>query len=146
MLRRATYATLSIVACGATIADAGWKERHAAAGSRPPHRSVAPNGVVVPAWATRRMEESPVPLAGYSWGRRPWAFPLAQQDTPAANMARASQLGIGAGPVPGYTNGPPLGNYPTAPSGPTASTPPRRSLTGLPAVGYPFNLYGGGAN
>ncbi len=61
------------------------------------------------------MRESPVPLYGKSWGRRPWALPLSTQATPSATWARASQLGFGAGPVPGYTNdygG--AGNYPMA--------------------------------
>ena len=100
-----------------------------------PHRLVAPNGAVTPAWATRRMENSPVPLFGSYGGRRPWAFPLAQQNTPSARMARADQLGVGAGPIPGYTNGPPLGNYPTAAVGPTGFVPTRRGS------GYPFNIY-----
>lgn len=125
----------------APAADAGWRDRRAP--SAPP--LVAPNGVVTPSWAARRMEESPVPLYGYSWGRRPWAYPLAQQATASANMARWDQLGYGAGPIPGYTNGPPLGNYPTAPRGPT----PPRSVQGPgygPGFGpggiYPRNAYG----
>ena len=81
------------------------------------------------------MENSPVPLSGYHWGRRPWAYPLAQQDTPSARMAQADQLGVGAGPIPGYTNGPPLGNYPQAAVGPTGVVPTRRGS------GYPFNIY-----
>ena len=80
-----------------------------------PQHLVAPNGVEVPTWASRRMQESPVPLYGKSWGRRPWALPLSSQATPSAVMARGDQLGFGAGPIPGYTNGPVgAGNYPTA--------------------------------
>ena len=84
-----------------------------------PQQLVAPNGVVVPAWASKRMQESPVPLQGKSWGRRPWALPLSTQATPSAVWARADQLGFGAGPIPGYTNGySNAGNYPTANVGP----------------------------
>ena len=84
-----------------------------------PQQLVAPNGVVVPAWASKRMQESPVPLQGKSWGRRPWALPLSTQATPSAVWARADQLGFGAGPIPGYTNGyGNAGNYPTASVGP----------------------------
>ena len=106
----------------------------------PPPNLVAPNGVEVPAWASKRMRESPVPLYGKSWGRRPWAMPLAQQNTPSARMARADQLVVGAGPIPGYTNGPPVGNYPTASVGPNGNGPPRRIgfFNGNP---FPFNIY-----
>jgi hypothetical protein len=86
-----------------------------------PQQLVAPNGVVVPVWASKRMQESPVPLYGKSWGRRPWALPLSTQATPSAVWARADQLGIvGAGPNPGYTNGPhgPGANYPMGSVGP----------------------------
>ena len=50
--------------------------------------------------------------------------------TPAAYWARVDQLGFGAGPVPGFTNGPPLGNIPSMPMGPDggAARPP-----GLPS-------------
>ena len=99
---------------------------------------VTPNGVAVPAWAARRIAESPVPLAAYGYGRRPWAYALAQQDTPSARMARADQLGYGAGPIPGYTNGPPVGNYPQAAVGPTGVIPAR------PGWGYPYNIYANG--
>ncbi len=129
---------LVLASCG-TAAEAGGRRQRQAADSA--HQLVAPNGVVTPTWATRRLENSPVPLYGYSWGRRPWAFPLAQQNTPSANMARWDQLGYGAGPIPGYTNGPPLGNYPTAPVGPTGTLPFQRSLSGNPFFGYPVNVY-----
>lgn len=137
--------TLACAGMAATDLEAGWRDRRSAGSAATAPQLVASNGVVVPTWASRRIGYSPVPLAGYTWGRRPWAYPLAQQATPSANMARASQLGIGAGPVPGYTNGPPLGNYPTAPVGPTGELPPRRPLGG-PIYGYPFNVYAGGAN
>ncbi len=123
----------SLITIGADV-EAG-RRRGRQADATPPHQLVTPNGVVVPTWATRRIENSPVPLYGYSGGRRPWAYPLAHQDTPSARMARADQLGVGAGPIPGYTNGPPLGNYPQAAVGPTGIIPARRG------VGYPFNLY-----
>ena len=85
-----------------------------------PQQLVTTNGTVVPVWASKRMQESPVPLYGRSWGRRPWVYPLSTQATPSAVMARADQLGYGAGPVPGYTNGPhgPGANYPMASVGP----------------------------
>ncbi len=81
-----------------------------------PTQLVTTNGVVVPAWASRRIAESPVPLYGKSWGRRPWALALSTQATPSAVAARADQLGYGAGPIPGFTNGPngPAANYPMA--------------------------------
>ena len=133
---RALPAVLALAAAavfGNEVEGGGRRQRQAADQA---HQLVAPNGVVTPAWAARRMEQSPVPLYGYSWGRRPWAFPLAQQATPSANMARADQLGVGAGPIPGYTNGPPLGNYPTAPLGPTGFLPNFRGSSR-----YPFNVY-----
>ena len=84
-----------------------------------PQQLVTTNGVVVPVWASRRIQESPVPLYGKSWGRRPWAYALSTQATPSAVWARADQLGFGAGPIPGYTNGPTgSGNYPMANVGP----------------------------
>lgn len=84
-----------------------------------PGRMVAPNGVVVPAWASRQIARSPVPLQGKSWGRRPWAMALnTGATTPAAYWARVDQLGFGAGRVPGFTNGPPLGNIRSMPMGP----------------------------
>jgi len=125
---------VSAIASLGPAVEAGDRRQRPAA--HPPHQLVAPNGVVTPTWATRRLENSPVPLYGYHWGRRPWAYPLAQQNTPSANMAQWDQLGYGAGPIPGYTNGPPLGNYPTAPIGPTGYLPPRRGF-----LGYPFNVY-----
>ena len=81
-----------------------------------PKQMVTPNGVVVPAWASKRIAESPVPLYSKSWGRRPWALALSTQATPSAVAARADQLGYGAGPIPGFTNGPngPAANYPMA--------------------------------
>ncbi len=83
-------------------------------GGRPPNL-VTTNGVEVPAWASKRIRESPAPLYGKSWGRRPWALPLSTQATPSAVWARADQLGFGVGPVTGYSNdygG--AGNYPMA--------------------------------
>jgi hypothetical protein len=90
-----------------------WPREQEVPGGRP--NLVAPNGVEVPAWASKRMRESRVPLYGPSWGRRPWAYALSHQATPSAAAARSDQLGFGAGPVPGYTNdygG--AGNYPMA--------------------------------
>lgn len=122
-------------------ATAGWRQQLAAdKAAYAAHPLVAPNGVVTPYWAAKRMEKSPVPLFGSYEGRRPWAFPLAQQATASANMARWDQLGYGAGPIPGYTNGPPLGNYPTAAVGPT----PPRSVQGPgygPNSSYPYSTY-----
>ncbi len=103
---------------------------------------VAPNGEPVPAWAARRLRESRVPLYGQSWGRRPWAFPLAQQATPSAYWARASQLGFGAGPIPGYTNGPGLGNVPSAPMGPDGGPLARRGFA--PSYFLPWMFSGTG--
>jgi hypothetical protein len=103
---------------------------------------VAPNGVVVPAWASKRIQESPVPLYGKSWGRRPWALPLSTQATPSAVWARADQLGFGAGPIPGYTNSyAGAGNYPVANVGPgdVNGWAPRGGLRNLFAPNrYPF--------
>ena len=145
---RVAPAVLALVVLGAvgTNVRAGWRERHAAdKAAYAANPLVAPNGVVTPMWAAKRMENSPVPLYGNYWGRRPWAFPVAQQATASANMARWDQLGYGAGPIPGYTNGPPLGNYPTAAVGPT----PPRSVQGpgygpgfSPGSVYPRNVYG----
>jgi hypothetical protein len=90
-----------------------WPREQEVPGGRP--NLVAPNGVEVPAWASKRMRESKVPLYGQSWGRRPWAMPLANQATPSASWARASQLGFGAGPIPGYgSDYGGAGNYPMA--------------------------------
>jgi hypothetical protein len=108
-----------------------------------PQQLVAPNGVVVPAWASKRMQESPVPLQGKSWGRRPWALPLSTQATPSAVWARADQLGFGAGPIPGYTNGyGGAGNYPVASVGPgnVNGLGPRLGIRNLfTRSGYPSN-------
>ena len=127
---------------------AGWEtttvaggKRHRPATTAPPRQMVTPNGSVVPAWAARRIENSTVPLYAPTYGRRPWANALAMANTPSSRWAAASQLGFGAGPVPGFTNGPPLGNYPQAAVGPSDTVvPPRRD----PFLGFPFNLYGGG--
>ena len=120
-------------------AEAGGKlfrRAHAA----PTQRMVTPNGAVVPTWATRRIENSTIPLSAPTYGRRPWAYALSMENTPSSRWAAASQLGFGAGPIPGYTNGPPLGNYPQAAVGPNDTpVPPRRN----PFVGFPFNLNSG---
>jgi hypothetical protein len=95
-----------------------WPREQEVPGGRP--NLVAPNGVEVPGWASKRMRESQVPLYGKSWGRRPWAMALSNQATPSAAWARADQLGYGAGPVPGYTNDyAGAGNYPMASVGNT---------------------------
>ena len=120
-------------------------------GGHPPNL-VAPNGVEVPAWASKRIRESPAPLYGKSWGRRPWALPLSSQATPSAVWARADQLGFGAGPIPGYTNdygG--AGNYPMAHVGKDTVNgwfpgygvrglfaPPAASVNGGKLGAYPF--------
>ena len=114
-------------------------------GGRPPNL-VTTNGVEVPAWASKRMRESPVPLYGKSWGRRPWALPLSNQATPSATWARASQLGFGVGPVPGYGNDyAGAGNYPMAHVGRDDQQPPlgwgqmpNRNWLFMPKP-YPFN-------
>ncbi len=102
--------------------DGGWFSKKKVDDEVPgahPDQMVTPNGVVVPKWASRRIAESPVPLYGKSWGRRPWALALSTQATPSAVYARAYQMDFGAGPVPGYTNGPGLaGNVASAPVGP----------------------------
>jgi hypothetical protein len=127
-------------------AEAGWifkkhKPAEEVPGARPANL-VTPNGVEVPAWASRRIRESPVPLASPMWGRRPWAFALSNQGTPSAFWARADQLGFGAGPVPGYTNGPAVaGNAPSMPMGPGATGygwPQAGSSRGFAPI-YPFN-------
>ena len=81
-------------------------------GGHPPNL-VTTNGVEVPTWASKRIRESPVPLYGKSWGRRPWALPLSNQATPSATWARATQLGYGIGPGFGndYSG---AGNFPMA--------------------------------
>ena len=122
--------TLVALTFAARPTDAGLFHRKPSRAEVPggagPTQLVAPNGVAVPRWASRRMQESPVPLSGYSWGRRPWAYPLNTQATTSAMMARADGFGFGAGPIPGYTNGPGLGNIPSAPMGPGGGTPPGR--------------------
>ena len=122
------------------MADAGvFRHRKSTRETVPPapgSRMVTPNGVVVPNWAARKLANSPVPLQGKSWGRRPWALPLNQSDdTPAAYWARLDQLGFGAGPIPGYTNGPALGNIPSAPIGPDGGPMARRGFR-LPIAPY----------
>lgn len=143
---RILFTVLILAVCGpiGTPAQAGDGRRNQSANPpSPPRQLVAPNGVITPTWATRRLESSPVPLYGQSWGRRPWAFPLAQQATASANMARADQLGYGAGPIPGYTNGPPLGNYPVAPIGNRSSADRKRGYGPSfgPGSGYPYSTY-----
>ena len=121
-------------------AEAGGK-RFYRANSPPPPRMVTPNGTVVPSWATRRLENATVPLFAPASGRRPWAYALSMENTPSARWAAASQLGIGAGPIPGFTNGPPLGNYPQAAVGLSdPPVPPHRN----PFFGFPFPGYAGG--
>ncbi len=124
------------------LADAGHFFRRPASPEVPPATMVAPNGVAVPDWAARRMRESPVPLAGQTWGRRPWAMPLAQQATPSAYWARASQLGFGPGPVPGYSNGPALGNIPSAPIGPDGGPLARRGFAPSPFLPWLYSPTG----
>lgn len=109
-----------------------------------PTGMVTPNGVAVPGWAARRIASSPVPLEGKSWGRRPWAYALSNQATPSAYWARLDQLGFGAGPIPGYTNGPPIGNIPSAPMGPDGGPLARRGFRA--PLGFPFFPYTGGGN
>lgn len=63
----------------------------------------------VPVWAAERMQSLPGPLPVSQTGRRPWAYTLSQADnTPSGRMARAYQLGLGVGPIPGASNGPSL--------------------------------------
>ena len=109
---------------------AGWRERHAAEkAAYAAHPLVAPNGVVTPMWAAKRMENSPVPLYGYSTGRRPWAFPLAQQATASANMARWDQLGYRRWADPRLHQWPAPGQLPHRLHRPHAT--PERSGSGL---------------
>src|SRR5436309_1162555 len=79
---------LTFVVLGTVQADAGIFSRKKAVDEDVPgghpQQLVTTNGVVVPAWASRRIQESPVPLYGKSWGRRPWALPLSTQATPSA--------------------------------------------------------------
>ncbi len=120
--------------------DAGGKLFHRANGEQP-YRMVTPNGSVVPVWATRRIENSTVPLFAPTYGRRPWANALNMANTPSGHWARASQLGYGAGPVPGFSNGPPLGNYPQAAVGPNSETVSPRQSSAWP---FPLGLANGG--
>lgn len=76
--------------------DAGWPPRR-----REPQ--------VPPRWAEAGLQ-SPAALEMPGYGRRPWAYALAQSNTPSAKMARWSQLGGGVGPTPGASNEP--GWYP----------------------------------
>ena len=64
---------------------------------------------VPPRWALPGLA-SPAALTPPSYGRRPWAYALAQSNTPSAKMARFFQLGGGVGPTPGVSNEP--GWYP----------------------------------
>lgn len=142
-MRRIGLALL-LLGLAALPAEAGARHRRAqAAASVPPTpgvpRMVAPNGVVVPAWASRRIAESPVPLYGKSWGRRPWALPLASQATPSAYWARLNQLGFGPGVIPGYANGPGVGNIPSAPIGPDGGPAARQGFRS--SVANPFYPY-----
>src|SRR5258708_37986287 len=79
---------LVLVGLATVQADAGIFSRKKAVQEEvpggPPQQLVTTNGVVVPVWASRRIQESPVPLYGKSWGRRPWALPLSTQATPSA--------------------------------------------------------------
>ncbi len=138
--------SLGCLLLASAAVDAGWfSKKHKSAEEVPgahPTQLVAPNGVVVPAWASKRMAESPVPLYGKSWGRRPWALPLSTQATPSAVWARADQNGFGVGPVAGYSNGPGIaGNTPSAPVGPGNGNgwAPPGGLRNVFMPFYPFN-------
>ena len=109
-MRRLILATIALAAFPGP-ADAGdWLFRrnrgNAPQAAAPPAPPVAVDPRTMPAWAAREMAASPVPLYTPTYGRRPWASALSQANTPAAQMARFQQLGGGAGPMPGYTNGP----------------------------------------
>ena len=107
-------------------------------GGHPP--MVTPNGVTVPAWAAKRLEQASGPLYGKFWGRRPWAMPVSQASTrSSAYWAYLDQQGFGAGPIPGYTNGPPLGNVPSMPMGPDGGPLARRGFRASPL--FPFFPY-----
>ena len=109
-MRRLVLASTVLGICaGPSLAGDGLFRRNR--GAAPPV-AVQPAPVVavdpgtMPGWAARQMATSPVPLYTPTYGRRPWASSLSQANTPAAQMARYYQLGGGAGPMPGYTNGP----------------------------------------
>ena len=148
-MRRISLA-LAILLAFTALADAGWifhrKKKEEVPGGQP--NLVAPNGVEVPAWASKRMRESTVPLFGVPWGRRPWAMPLSTQATPSAVWARADQLGFGPGPVSDWsTSIGAAGNAPSAPVGPDQPG----QLWGQRAGSrnsifpwYPFNMTVGG--
>jgi hypothetical protein len=145
-MKRIGMALALLLLVSATV-DAGWPfKKHKPAEEVPgghPEQLVTPNGVVVPAWASRRIQESPVPLYGKSWGRRPWALPLSTQGTPSAVYARIYQNGFGAGPTPGYTNGYGIaGNMASAPvgpgDGPGWGPPPGSRNLFMPSF-FPFN-------
>jgi hypothetical protein len=143
-MKRIAMALVLLMLASANV-DAGWpwkkKQVEEDVPGGHPTQLVATNGVVVPAWASRRMAESPVPLSGKPWGRRPWALPLSSQATPSAVYARADQLGFGIG-NPGYSNGPGIaGNIPSAPVGPGNGNGwgPQPGLRNLFTPTYPFN-------
>jgi hypothetical protein len=140
---------LIVLLTASTAAEAGgFRHRKAKSEAVPPTpgvvdpgRMVTPNGVVVPSWASRQIASSPVPLLGKSWGRRPWAMALnTGSTTPAAYWARLDQLGYGAGPIPGYTNGPSMGNVPSMPIGPDGGPLARQGfrLGVFPRIPYAY--------
>ncbi|WP_435010455.1 hypothetical protein P12x_001725 [Tundrisphaera lichenicola] len=136
-MRRLGLALLFLILIADPAGAGGWRHRKKSRdqqvpptpGVPDPAKMVTPNGKVVPSWASRQIANSPVPLHGKSWGRRPWAYALNTGSTSSsAYWARMDQLGIGAGPVPGYTNGPPLGNLPSAPMGPDGGPQDRQGF------------------
>ncbi len=143
-MQRVGLAWFFLVLAGIPVVAGGFPHRKGQAeqqvpptpGAPDPRRLVTPNGLTVPVWATRRIESSPVPLAGKSWGRRPWAYALSNQRTPSAYWARLSQNGFGAGPVPGFSNGPPIGNVPSAPVGPDLGISARQRTRALEGFRY----------
>jgi hypothetical protein len=142
-MRRVGLALIVLLSASTAAEAGGFRHRKPKSEAVPPTpgvadpgRMVTPNGVVVPTWASRQIARSPVPLYGKSWGRRPWALALnSGTTTPAAYWARLDQLGYGAGPVPGYTNGPSMGNVPSAPIGPDGGPRARQGFR-LPVFPY----------
>ena len=94
------------IALGLALAGASLMSGPALAGWPPRQRDPQ----VPPRWAQDGLQ-SPAALQHWpTYGRRPWAYALAQSNTPSAKMARWSQLGGGVGPTPGASNEP--GWYP----------------------------------